>query len=222
MKVEVKNLSKNFIQGESIIKALSPCTFTANSNDRIAITGTSGSGKSTLLNLLSGLEKSTEGTIFYDGENFTKLSKEKKDCFRLNNIGIVFQNFNLIPELTAYENIILPLMLSDKKPDETYIEHLITMLDLTDREYHLPSELSGGQRQRVAIARALVNHPRLLLCDEPTGNLDKNNTQNVTNILSEISDEFHITLIVVTHDGDVAKSFSRHITINDGVLGGDI
>lgn len=149
-------------------------------------------------------------------------------CHKINvmifveHIGVVFQSFNLLPELTAYENIILPLMLQNKNIDDKYVDKLIERLELKDRMNHLPGQLSGGQQQRVALARALINRPSLLLCDEPTGNLDKKTTQSVMELLFDMSKEYSVTLLVVTHDENIAKRFSRVITISDGILGGDI
>ena len=150
------------------------------------------------------------------------MSKNHCDDFCLEHIGVVFQSFNLLPELTAYENIILPLMLQNKNIDDKYVDKLIERLELKDRMNHLPGQLSGGQQQRVALARALINRPSLLLCDEPTGNLDKKTTQSVMELLFDMSKEYSVTLLVVTHDENIAKRFSRVITISDGILGGDI
>ncbi|MBQ8134977.1 MAG: ABC transporter ATP-binding protein [Clostridia bacterium] len=222
MKISAKHLSKRYHQGNIEVEALKPCTFAINDGEQIAITGTSGSGKSTLLHLLGGLEQATDGSILYDDANFSKMSQSQCDDFRLEHIGIVFQSFNLLPELTAYENIVLPLMLQNKKIDQEYADTIIERLELENRLNHLPGQLSGGQQQRVALARALINRPCLLLCDEPTGNLDKRNTQSVTELLFEMSKEFSVTLLVVTHDEAIAKKFSRVMTISDGILGGDI
>ncbi|MBE5714411.1 MAG: ABC transporter ATP-binding protein [Ruminococcaceae bacterium] len=205
-----------------VVEALKPCNFEINDGEQIAITGTSGSGKSTLLHLLGGLEQATDGSIKYGDTDFSKMSQSQCDDFRLEHIGVVFQSFNLLPELTAYENIILPLMLQNKNIDDKYVDKLIERLELKDRMNHLPGQLSGGQQQRVALARALINRPSLLLCDEPTGNLDKKTTQSVMELLFDMSKEYSVTLLVVTHDENIAKRFSRVITISDGILGGDI
>ncbi len=222
MKISVKDLQKKYKQGSIKVEALKPCSFEINSNEQVAIIGASGSGKSTLLHLLGGLEQATGGSIKYDDIDLSGMTQNQCDDFRLENIGIVFQSFNLLPELTTYENIILPLMLENKKVDKEYTNHLVERLGLKDRINHLPGQLSGGQQQRTAIARALINKPSLLLCDEPTGNLDKKNTQTVTELLLKTSKEFSVTLLVVTHDENIAKQFSRVITISDGVMGGDI
>lgn len=222
MKIQVRNLSKNYKQGKINVQALKSCSFDINDGEQIAVTGTSGSGKSTLLHLLGGLEQATEGSIKYDDVDFSEMTQNQCDDFRLEHIGVVFQSFNLLPELTAYENIVLPVMLQNKKIDKNYTDKLIERLELSARTEHLPGQLSGGQQQRVALARALVNHPCLLLCDEPTGNLDKKNTQVVTELLFDIAKEFSVTLLVVTHDENIAKQFSRVMTISDGVLDGGI
>lgn len=222
MKISVENLQKTYKQGSIKVEALKPCSFEINSNEQIAIIGASGSGKSTLLHLLGGLEQATNGNIKYDETDLSGMTQNQRDDFRLENIGMVFQSFNLLPELTTYENIVLPLMLGNKKEDKKYTNNIIKRLGLEDRINHLPGQLSGGQQQRTAIARALINKPSLLLCDEPTGNLDKENTRTVTELLFEVAKEFSVTLLVVTHDENIAKRFSRIITISDGILGGDI
>ena len=222
MKLKVSKLSKIFSNGSVEVQALKNCSFSANEGEQIAVTGSSGSGKSTLLHLLGGLERASSGQILYDETDFTSLSQSKCDFFRLKNIGVVFQEFNLIPEMTAYENIFLPLMLLKKHPDKTYANELIDRLDLSERTQHFPGQLSGGQQQRTAIARALVTQPKLLLCDEPTGNLDEKNTDNVITLLQETARELSVTLIVVTHDKTVADRFPRVLTVSDGIVGGDV
>ena len=222
MRIKVENLSKIYLNSDVSVQALKDCTFSVNDAEQIAVTGSSGSGKSTLLHLLGGLEKATQGQIFYDEINFTALSPNKCDDFRLKNIGVIFQSFNLIPEMTAYENILLPLMLLNKTPDRTYANTLIEKLDLTGRIQHFPSQLSGGQQQRIAVARALVTHPKILLCDEPTGNLDIKNTENVIRLLQDTAKELSVTLIVVTHEKTVAEKFPRILTVSDGIVGGDV
>lgn len=222
MIITVSGLSKTFSNGSIEVHALKSCSFYATEGEQIAITGQSGSGKSTLLHLLGGLEKATSGKIMYNETDFTALSQSKCDRFRLNNIGVVFQSFNLVPEMTAYENIMIPLMLTSKKPDRTFADELIRQLGLSGRTYHFPGQLSGGQQQRTAIARALVTKPKLLLCDEPTGNLDEKNTENVISLLQKTAKELSVTLIVVTHEKAVADRFPRILTVHDGTVGGDI
>ena len=222
MKLRVSKLSKIFSNGSVEVQALKNCSFSANEGEQIAVAGSSGSGKSTLLHLLGGLEMASSGQIFYDETDFTALSQSKCDSFRLKNIGVVFQEFNLIPEMTAYENILLPLMLLEKHLDRTYANELIDRLDLSERTQHFPGQLSGGQQQRAAIARALVTRPKILLCDEPTGNLDAKNTDNVITLLQETAKNLAVTLIVVTHDKAVADRFPRILTVSDGIVGGDV
>ncbi len=222
MDITVNDLSKTYTGGAAPVAAIRNCSLKIKSGEQVAVTGASGSGKSTLLHLLAGLEHADFGNIKYNKTDITGMSQNDLDDFRLKNIGIVFQSFNLLPEFTAYENIILPLMLQGKKFDKTRIDKLVEYLDLDSRCEHLPSKLSGGQQQRVAIARALANKPTVLLCDEPTGNLDKKSSKAVIDLLFNISRELNVTLIVVTHDDSIAKRFGRIITISDGILGGDI
>lgn len=222
MKITAIDVAKTFGKDEIQIKAVKPCSFTLESGDKVAITGTSGSGKSTLLHLLGGLDRPTWGSIMYDGVDISEMSEDKLAEFRLRNIGFVFQSFNLLPELTAYENIILPALLDGKKVDKEHVNKVIKRLDLWDRVNHMPGQLSGGQQQRVAIARALTNKPGVLLCDEPTGNLDTKNSANVIDLLNETADEFNLILAIVTHDADIASKYKRIITITDGEVGGDV
>lgn len=219
MNISVLGISKTYGAGDTIVQALSPCSFTIESGEQLAITGTSGSGKSTLLHLLGGLDRPTAGKILYDGEEISSYKENKLSAFRLRNIGFVFQSYNLIPELTAYENIIFPAMLAGEKADKEYIQAVIEKLELSDRLNHLPGQLSGGQQQRVAIARALTNRPKILLCDEPTGNLDSKNRQRVLELLKRSAEEFGLTLVVVTHDASIAEQFQRVLTIQDGKVG---
>ena len=220
--LKVEDLVKYYGEGENQVRAVDHTSLQIERGKFTAIVGRSGSGKSTLLHLLGGLEQATDGSIKYGDTDFSKMSQNQCDDFRLEHIGVVFQSFNLLPELTAYENIILPLMLQNKNIDDKYVDKLIERLELKDRMNHLPGQLSGGQQQRVALARALINRPSLLLCDEPTGNLDKKTTQSVMELLFDMSKEYSVTLLVVTHDENIAKRFSRVITISDGILGGDI
>ena len=220
--LKVEDLVKYYGEGENQVRAVDHTSLQIERGKFTAIVGRSGSGKSTLLHLLGGLEQATDGSIKYGDTDFSKMSQNQCDDFRLEHIGVVFQSFNLLPELTAYENVILPLMLQNKNIDDKYVDKLIERLELKDRMNHLPGQLSGGQQQRVALARALINRPSLLLCDEPTGNLDKKTTQSVMELLFDMSKEYSVTLLVVTHDENIAKRFSRVITISDGILGGDI
>ena len=221
--LEVKNIEKHF----GSTKVLKDISFDLEEGQTLAIIGSSGSGKTTLLRCLNFLETPNHGTISVKGEklfdaSLPRVKKDKALRDKRLHFGMVFQSFNLLPELTAYENIILPLMLQNKNIDDKYVDKLIERLELKDRMNHLPGQLSGGQQQRVALARALINRPSLLLCDEPTGNLDKKTTQSVMELLFDMSKEYSVTLLVVTHDENIAKRFSRVITISDGILGGDI
>lgn len=188
-----------------------PNTFTA-------IVGTSGSGKSTLLHLLGGLDTPTSGEVFYDDVSILKLDDSKLSTFRRQNIGFVFQFFELVPELTAKENILLPLMLDNAKEDKAYFTQLAQTLGISDRLSHYPSQLSGGQQQRVAIARALINKPNVLLCDEPTGNLDEKSSKEVINLLKKLQTEYGQTIIMVTHDMNIAGCADTIVRIEDGMI----
>lgn len=182
----------------------------------VAITGTSGSGKSTLLHLLGGVGEPTSGEVWIDGENIYSLDDEGRSSIRRRKIGFVFQSYNLVPILTAEENIISPILLDRKKPDPAYIEELMEMLNLTKWRDHLPNQLSGGQQQRVAIGRALANHPRIILADEPTGNLDHAQAMTIMEILIRSVKKYRQTLVMVTHDMNLAKMCNRIISIQDG------
>ena len=217
MKISLMDVGKLYGSDEAQVQALKPCSFVIESGEQIAITGASGSGKSTLLHLIGGLDKPSWGTIMYDNTDISDMNDNKLAEFRLRNVGFVFQAFNLLPELTAYENIILPALLDGKKPDKAHINNVIKRLDLWDRLNHMPGQLSGGQQQRVAIARALVNKPSILLCDEPTGNLDSKNSRNVIDLLNETANELNLLLVI-----EIAQRYKRIINIVDGEVGGDI
>lgn len=222
MRIQLYDVGKVYGNDDIQVKAVKPCSFSLESGEQVALTGVSGSGKSTLLHMIGGLDTPTWGTVTYDGRDIFEMSENKLAEFRLRNIGFVFQAYNLLPELTAYENIILPAMLDGKKPDKIYVDNIIRRLDLWDRLKHMPGQLSGGQQQRVAIARALVNKPSVLLCDEPTGNLDSENGQRVMDLLDETAKDLNIILVVVTHNEAIAKRYKRVINIADGEVGGDI
>ena len=206
MKIVVKDVKKTYKQGNIVVEALKPCNFEINDGEQIAITGTSGSGKSTLLHLLGGLEQATDGSIKYGDTDFSKMSQNQCDDFRLEHIGVVFQSFNLLPELTAYENIILPLMLQNKNIDDKYVDKLIERLELKDRMNHLPGQLSGGQQQRLCIARALAVKPEVLLMDEPTSALDPISTLKVEELMAELKKNY--TVAIVTHNMQQATRIS--------------
>lgn len=215
MKISVKNLKKDFLQGKNIIKVLDDVSFDLNSGEVIALLGKSGSGKSTLLSLMAGLEKADSGSIFFDQINLSKLSENELCTFRARNLGIVFQQFNLIPHLTALENVLLPLEINGDNNKEKAMEWL-SMVGLDDRVSHFPSMLSGGEQQRVAIARALVLSPQVLLADEPTGNLDSETGKKVIEILFNIVREKKTTMILVTHDDELALKADRIIRLVGG------
>ena len=212
--IRTENLTRTYGKGDGKVTALAGVDITINDGEMVAIIGKSGSGKSTLLNLLGGLDKATEGKVFYDDKDLSTMNDSKLSEFRLKNIGFVFQFFDLIPELTAEENVMFPAKLAKKK--ETAEGDLYSALDISDRVKHYPSELSGGQQQRAAIARALINDPDVILCDEPTGNLDKQSGEEVMELLKRLNKERGKTVIIVTHDRDIAAVCDRIIEISDG------
>ena len=218
MRIEAKDLSKVYGNGENRVVALDKVNLEINENDFISIMGPSGSGKSTLLHLLSGLDRPTSGTLTYDGKDIYSFSDKELSSFRRQRIGFIFQQFNLLPVLTAKENIIMPLLLDKKQPDEAYLEQLSQMLGIHDRLTHLPHELSGGQQQRVAIARALIARPDIIFADEPTGNLDSKSGSEVMELLQNIWKKMGTKLVVITHDSRVAQMADRQFVIVDGVL----
>ena len=218
MKIEANDLSKVYGSGENRIAALDKVNLKIDVNDFISIIGPSGSGKSTLLHLLSGLDRPTSGTLTYDGRNIYSFSDQELSGFRRRRIGFIFQQFNLLPVLTARENIIMPLLLDRKQPDEEYLRELSQMLGIYDRLTHLPHELSGGQQQRVAIARALIARPDIVFADEPTGNLDSKSGGEVMELLQNIWKKLGTKLVVITHDSRVAQMADRQFMIVDGVL----
>ena len=218
MRIEAKDLSKVYGNGENRVVALDKVNLEINANDFISIMGPSGSGKSTLLHLLSGLDRPTFGTLTYDGKNIYSFSDQELSGFRRRRIGFIFQQFNLLPVLTARENIIMPLLLDGKQPDEGYLQELSRMLGIHDRLTHLPHELSGGQQQRVAIARALIARPDIIFADEPTGNLDSKSGSEVMELLQNVWKKMGTKLVVITHDSRVAQMADRQFMIVDGVL----
>lgn len=211
-----KDLTKEYGKGDSQIYAVDHMDLWIDKREIVAITGTSGSGKSTLLHLLGGVGEPTSGEVWIDGENIYSLDDERRSSIRRRKIGFVFQSYNLVPILTAEENIISPILLDRKKPDPAYIEELMEMLNLTKWRDHLPNQLSGGQQQRVAIGRALANHPRIILADEPTGNLDHAQAMTIMEILIRSVKKYRQTLVMVTHDMNLAKMCNRIISIQDG------
>lgn len=216
--LECRNLTKEYLSGDGVIKAIDDINLSFEQGEFVAITGPSGSGKSTLLHNLSSLENPTGGEIFYNGESLKKYNDNQLSILRRRRFGFVFQSYNLVAELTGYENIVLPVMLDKKKVDENYINKIIDVLGIEDRLSHLPSALSGGQQQRIAIARAIANKPSILFADEPTGNLDGKTGREVLSLLKYVSHEFGITLIMVTHDLSVAEQADRILALEDGKI----
>ncbi len=216
--IECVNLKKEYLSGENVVHAVDDITVAFEQGEFCAITGPSGSGKSTLLHVLSSLENPTSGEVIYNGEKLSGYNDNQLSVLRRRRFGFVFQAYNLVQELTGYENIVLPVMLDKKKVDEAYIKKVIDVLGIEDRLEHLPSALSGGQQQRIAIARALANKPSILFADEPTGNLDGKSGREVLSLLKYVGKEFGITLILVTHDLNVAEQAERIISIEDGKI----
>ncbi len=218
MEIQVKNISKIYGTEGSLVTALNAASMTIREGDFISIMGPSGSGKSTLLHIISGLDSPTSGSVLYGDTDIHHGSDKKLSAFRRRNIGFIFQQFHLLPVLTAYENIVMPLLLDKKQADETYLQELSSFLGLEDRLSHLPHELSGGQQQRVAIARALIAKPDIIFADEPTGNLDSRNGGEVMKMLCNLREKMKKTLVIITHDSRIAKMADRRFTMIDGAL----
>lgn len=216
--LETKNLSKIYGKGETEVKALDNVSFSVQQGEFVAIIGPSGSGKSTLLHILGGVDTPTKGEVIINGTDISKLDETALAIFRRRQIGLIYQFYNLIPILTVEENLTLPLLLDGRKPDQRQVDELVEKLGLNKRLNHLPSELSGGQQQRVSIGRALLNNPALLLADEPTGNLDSENSREIIELLRRFNREFKQTVIIITHDERIALSADRVITIQDGSI----
>ncbi|BDR83883.1 ABC transporter ATP-binding protein [Clostridium tetani] len=212
------DLSKSYGLGDTKVNALKNINISINEGEFVAVVGASGSGKSTLLHLLGGVDKPTSGKVIVDGADIYALSEKELAVFRRRKIGFIFQFYNLIPVLTAEENITLPILLDNKKVDKKYEEELINILGLQNRRNHLPSELSGGQQQRVSIGRALAYKPSIILADEPTGNLDSKNSKEIIELLRFSVQKYHQTLIIITHDLNIASQADRIITIEDGFV----
>ncbi|WP_160678304.1 ABC transporter ATP-binding protein [Clostridium sp. C8-1-8] len=216
--LRVENLNKTYGKDNNKVEALRDVSLTVNKGEFVAIVGASGSGKSTLLHLLGGLDLPTSGKVIIDGESIYDYKEEKLAIFRRRKIGFIFQFFNLIPVLDVEENIALPALLDNEKVDKNYLNEIVEILGLTDRKGHLPSELSGGQQQRVSIGRALLNKPSIILADEPTGNLDSKNSKEVIELLRFTARKYNQTLILITHDVNIAAMADRVITIEDGAI----
>lgn len=216
--IEVKNLCKVYGSGETKVEALKNINLNIEQGEFVAIVGPSGSGKSTLLHLLGGIDKPSSGEVIIKGESIYKLKEKELSILRRRKLGFVFQFFNLIPVLTAEENIEMPVLLDGNKIDKKYMNELLKLLGLEERRNHHPSELSGGQQQRVSIGRALANKPSIILADEPTGNLDSKNSKEVLELLKYCAKKYNQTLILITHDVNIAKSADRVVTIEDGQI----
>ena len=219
--VKTTNLSKIYQTGESPVYALKSVNLSIEEGSFVAVTGPSGSGKSTLLHILGGLDKPSEGTVQYRDKDLYQYNDNQLSVLRRRRFGFVFQSYNLVKELTGYENMLLPVMLDGKKPDEAYLNRIIEILGIGDRLNHLPGALSGGQQQRFSIARALANKPAVLFADEPTGNLDGKAGREVMTLLQTISHELGITMVLVTHDTKVAEQADRIIRLCDGTIAAD-
>lgn len=216
--LKVQNVSKTYGKGEQQVQALNNISFEVEQGEFVAIVGASGSGKSTLLHILGGVDRPDQGSVIIEDTDIFGLNNSKLAVFRRRQIGIIYQFYNLIPVLNVEENMTLPIDLDQQKVDQEYLEELIKMLGLEGRRNHLPSELSGGQQQRVSIGRAILAHPALLLADEPTGNLDSKNRDEVMQILKRANKEYHQTLILITHDESIALQADRIITMADGEI----
>lgn len=219
--VRVENLSKIYGKGDTKVVALDDVSFSVEQGEFVAIVGASGSGKSTLLHLLGGVDRPTKGKVFVGGKNIYELDDDKLAIFRRREVGLIYQFYNLIPILNVVENITLPLDLDNRKADKEQLNELIKLLGLSNRKDHLPNELSGGQQQRVSIGRALVTHPAVVLADEPTGNLDSKSSEEIINLLKKSNVEYKQTIIMITHNMELAKAADRVIVIEDGRIKGD-
>lgn len=216
--LEVTNLCKTYGKGDTMVKALDNVSFSVEKGEFVAIIGPSGSGKSTLLHILGGVDVPTKGSVVINQTDISNLDETALAIFRRRQIGLIYQFYNLIPILTVQENLTLPLLLDGRKPDEKQISTLVKRLGLEHRLDHLPNQLSGGQQQRVSIGRALVNNPALMLADEPTGNLDSENSKEIISLLRQFNKDFNQTVIIITHDEKIANSADRVITIEDGKI----
>ncbi|WP_419169363.1 ABC transporter ATP-binding protein [Negativibacillus massiliensis] len=216
--LQAKDLTKIYGSGENAVYALNGVNFSVEKGEFVAVVGTSGSGKSTLLHMLGGLDRPTSGSVTVDGKEIFSLKDEALTIFRRRKIGFVFQNYNLVPVLNVYENIVLPIQLDGKVPDAAYIDSIIETLGLETKLQNLPNNLSGGQQQRVAIARALASKPAIILADEPTGNLDSKTSQDVLGLLKVTSQKYAQTIVMITHNEEIAQLADRIIRIEDGKI----
>ena len=216
--LKVQNLCKTYGKGEAKVDALKNVSFSLNKGEFAAVVGESGSGKSTLLNCIGALDTPTSGSVLMDGQNLFSMKEEKRTIFRRRNIGFIFQSFQLVSELNVEQNIMFPLLLDYRKPDPAEVQEILDLLGLTERRSHLPNQLSGGQQQRVAIGRALITRPKLILADEPTGNLDSKNSQDVIDLLTRASRHYQQTILMITHNKNLTASVGRVFRVTDGVL----
>jgi putative ABC transport system ATP-binding protein len=219
--LEVQNLTKIYGQGQTAVTALDNVSLTVEKGEFVAVIGPSGSGKSTLLHMIGGVDRPTSGKVFIDGTDIYSLDESRLAIFRRRQIGLIYQFFNLIPVLNVEENITLPLLLDGREEDREHLRQLLTTLGLEDRLHHLPNQLSGGEQQRVSIGRALINHPALVLADEPTGNLDSKNSREIVSLLKLFNRQYKQTLIIITHDERIAIQADRVISIEDGRIARD-
>ncbi|MBM6752527.1 ABC transporter ATP-binding protein [Mediterraneibacter glycyrrhizinilyticus] len=216
--LKVEHLSKTYGTGEARVEALRDASFSLQKGEFTAVVGESGSGKSTLLNCVGGLDTPTAGKVLLDGQDLFALKENKRTVFRRQNIGFIFQSFQLIPELNVEQNIIFPILLDYQKPDKKRVDEILEVLGLTERRHHLPGQLSGGQQQRVAIGRALIMRPMLVLADEPTGNLDSKNSQDVMDLLMKASRYYQQTILMITHNENLTANVDRVLKVRDGEL----
>lgn len=214
--LKTSELKKYYGVGASLVKALDGVALNVEPGEFVAIVGTSGSGKSTLLHMLGGLDNPTSGKVEVEGKDLAQMNDEQLTIFRRRNIGFIFQNYNLVPILNVYENIVLPIELDGEKPDKVFIDKIVRMLGLTEKLNNLPNNLSGGQQQRVAIARALATKPAIILADEPTGNLDSKTSQEVMGLLKMTGRQFRQTIVMITHNNEIAQLADRIVRIEDG------
>ncbi|MDR0325552.1 MAG: ABC transporter ATP-binding protein [Oscillospiraceae bacterium] len=216
--LQVKDLTKTYGKGDTTVTALGGVSFTVEKGEFVSIVGASGSGKSTLMHLIGGVDRPTSGSVTVDGNDIFRQNESELAIFRRRNIGLIYQFYNLIPTLTAEENIMLPRLLDNRKPDEDKLQTILETTGLSDRAKHLPSELSGGQQQRVSIGRALINDPALILADEPTGNLDSKSSREIIDLLKLSNKRYNQTLLIITHDEKIALQADRIITLSDGLI----
>ena len=218
--LQTVDLKKYYGEEPNITRALDGVNFSVDDGEFVAVVGTSGSGKSTLLHMMGGLDTPTSGSVFVRDQDLSKMNDEQLTIFRRRNIGFIFQNYNLVPILNVYENIVLPVELDGDTADQRFMDNVVNMLGLDDKLKNMPNHLSGGQQQRVAIARALITKPAIILADEPTGNLDSKTSADVLGLIKRTSTEFHQTVVMITHNNDIARLADRIVRIEDGKIVG--